>query len=132
MLNWGAVSWALILNYKLVAITWDLKWLKCCNHFWHSHFHFSHIMHINMLVLMLDPHFKNLQIIPDFVGLEWIVKIVVEYDYRVLLLALLIAYNRLTLTLIRVEVASHVLLILGVFGSLVLIEGTTMGFLKAK
>jgi hypothetical protein len=60
------------------------------------------------------------------------VKIVVEYDYRVLLLALLIAYNRLTLTLIRVEVASHVLLILGVFGSLVLIEGTTMGFLKAK
>jgi hypothetical protein len=59
-------------------------------------------------------------------------EIVVEYESEILLLVLLIVYNGLTLTLIRVEVASHVLLILGVFGSLVSTEETTMGFLKAK
>ncbi len=75
-----------------------------------------------MLVLMLGTHFKNLQIIPNFVGLESAVEFVVEYDCEVLLLVLLIVYNRLTLTLIRLEVASHVLLILGVFGSLISTE----------
>jgi hypothetical protein len=49
-----------------------------------------------MLVLMLDHHFKNLQIIIDFVGLESIVEIVVEYDYKALLPPLLIVYNWLT------------------------------------
>jgi hypothetical protein len=56
------------------------------------------------------------------VGLESAVEFVVEYDCEVLLLVLLIVYNRLTLTLIRLEVASHVLLILGVFGSLISTE----------
>jgi len=60
------------------------------------------------------------------------VEIVVEYESEILLFILLIVYNTLTLTLIIVEVASHVLLILGVFGSLVSTEETTMGFLKAK
>jgi hypothetical protein len=50
----------------------------------------------NMLVLMQDLHFKNLQIIPNFVGLESIVEIIVEYDHEILLLVLLIVYNRLT------------------------------------
>jgi hypothetical protein len=70
----------------------------------------------NMLVLMLESHFKNLQIIPDFVGLESTMEIVVKYGCTT---CLLIMYNRWTLTLIRVEVANHVLLVLGVFGSLV-------------
>jgi hypothetical protein len=60
------------------------------------------------------------------------VEIVVEYESEILPLILLIVYNTLTLTLIIVEVASHVLLILGVFGSLVSTEETMMGFLKAK
>ncbi len=59
-------------------------------------------------------------------------EIVVEYESEILPLILLIVYNTLTLTLIIVEVASHVLLILGVFGSLVSTEETMMGFLKAK
>jgi hypothetical protein len=59
-------------------------------------------------------------------------EIVVEYESGILLLILLFVYNTLTLTLIIVEVTSHVLLILGVFGSLVSREETTMGFLKAK
>jgi len=59
-------------------------------------------------------------------------EIVVEYESEILLLILLFVYNTLTLTLIIVEVTSHVLLILGVFGSLVSKEETTMGFLKAK
>jgi hypothetical protein len=81
---------------------------------------------------MLDLHFKNLQIILDFVGLELVVEIVVEYDHEVLLLVLLIVYSRLTLTLIRVEVTSHVLLMLGVFGSLISREKNSMGFFKTK
>jgi hypothetical protein len=53
------------------------------------------------------------------VGLESIVEIVVEYDHLVMLLILLIVYNKLIATPIKVEVASHVLLALGVFGSLI-------------
>jgi hypothetical protein len=68
---------------------------------------------------MVDLHFKNLQVIIDFVGLELVVEIVAQYDYDVLLSLLLIVYNRLTLAPIKVEIASHVLLTLGAFGSLV-------------
>jgi hypothetical protein len=46
-----------------------------------------------MFVLMFDHHFKNLQIIIDFVRLESIVEILVEYDYEVLLPLLLSVFN---------------------------------------
>ncbi len=46
-------------------------------------------------------------------GLESIVEIVDKYDHLVMLLLILIVYNRLTPTPIRVEVASHVLLACG-------------------
>ncbi len=58
---------------------------------------------------MVDPLLKNLQVIIDFVGLKLVVEIVAQYDYEVLLSLLLIVYYRLTLTPIKVEVASHVL-----------------------
>ncbi len=41
-------------------------------------------------------------------GLQSIVEIVAKYDHLVMLLLLLIVYNRLTPNPIRVEVASHV------------------------
>jgi hypothetical protein len=73
----------------------------------------------NMLVLWWTPQFKNLQVIIDIVGLELVVEIVAQYDYEILLFLLLIVCNRLTLAPIKAEVASHVLLTLGIFGSLV-------------
>jgi hypothetical protein len=62
---------------------------------------------------MVDLHLKNLQVIIDFVGL---VEIVAQY---VLLSLLLIVCNKLTLDPIKAKVASHALLTLGVFGSLI-------------
>jgi hypothetical protein len=52
-------------------------------------------------------------------GLELVVKIVAQYDYEILLSSPLIVCNKLTLAPIKAEVASHVLLTLGIFGSLV-------------
>jgi hypothetical protein len=39
----------------------------------------------NMLIFMSDPHFKNLQLIQDYVGLEVAVTIVVKYDHTILM-----------------------------------------------
>jgi hypothetical protein len=39
----------------------------------------------NMLVLMLDPCFKNLQLIRNYVRLEVVMKIVIEYDHTILM-----------------------------------------------
>ncbi len=47
----------------------------------------------NMLVLMLDPCFKNLQLIQNYVGLEVVMEIVVEYDRTILMPLLLTVYN---------------------------------------
>jgi hypothetical protein len=47
----------------------------------------------NMLVLMLDPCFKNLQLIRNYVELEVVMEIVVEYDRTILMPLLLTVYN---------------------------------------
>jgi hypothetical protein len=85
-----------------------------------------------MLVLMLDHHFKKLQIIIDVVGLESIVEIAIQYDYQVLLPLLLIVYNWLTPTPRQLKLQAIFLLALGVFGSLASREETTMGLLKIE
>jgi hypothetical protein len=43
-----------------------------------------------MLVLMLDPCFKKLQLIQNYVTLEMVMEIVVEYDRTILMPLLLI------------------------------------------
>jgi hypothetical protein len=57
----------------------------------------------NMLVLILDPHFKSLQIIWDYVGVKVAMQIVIEYDHKVLILLLLTIYKKLTLIAFIVE-----------------------------
>jgi hypothetical protein len=75
---------------------------------------------------MLDPHFKSLQIIQNYMGLEVVVQIATKYDCEVLIL--LTMYNKLTPTPFIVE-PLHVLPKLGVFGSLTSRKKTTMGLL---
>jgi hypothetical protein len=36
-----------------------------------------------MLVLMLDPHFKNLHLIKYYVGLEFVLQVAVKYNHKV-------------------------------------------------
>jgi CO/xanthine dehydrogenase Mo-binding subunit len=50
----------------------------------------------NMLVLMFDMCFKNLQFIKDYVGLELAMQVVVDYDQEILMPLLLIVYHALT------------------------------------
>ncbi len=50
----------------------------------------------NMLVLMVDLWFKNLQLVIYFMGLETITQIVTIYDHEVSMPLLMIGYNKLT------------------------------------
>ncbi len=70
-----------------------------------------------MLVLMLTPCFKTLQPIQDYVGLEMVVQIMIEYDCEILMPILLIVYNKLAPTPFNIEFLNVVLPKLGVFGS---------------
>jgi len=45
---------------------------------------------------MLDPCFKNLQLIRNYVRLEVVMEILVEYDRTILMPLLLTVYNNLT------------------------------------
>jgi hypothetical protein len=70
-----------------------------------------------MLVFMLTPCFKTLQPIQDYVGLEMVVQIMIEYDCEILMPILLIVYNKLAPTPFNIEFLNVVLPKLGVFGS---------------
>ncbi len=53
----------------------------------------------NMLVIMLDPHFKNMKVIWDYVGNMVVVNVVSKYDCKVvypLLLHVYLHLNRMT------------------------------------
>jgi hypothetical protein len=63
----------------------------------------------NMFVLIIDPHFKNLQLIGNFVGFDTTTHIATIYDCEGLMLVLMIIYNKLTL--IVVVVVEHRLLL---------------------
>jgi len=54
------------------------------------------VMCYNMLMLMVDLWFKNLQFLLYFMGLETITHIVTMYDHEVLMPLLMIVYNKLT------------------------------------
>jgi hypothetical protein len=43
-----------------------------------------HAIH-NMLILMLDPQFKNMWLIYDFASFESTMQVVVEYDFEILM-----------------------------------------------
>jgi hypothetical protein len=66
---------------------------------------------------MLTPCFKTLQPIQDYVGLEMVVQIMIEYDCEILMPILLIVYNKLAPTPFNIEFLNVVLPKLGVFGS---------------
>ncbi len=78
---------------------------------------------------MLDPHFKSMQIIQNYMGLEVVMQIATKYDCEVLVSILLTIYNKLTSTPLIVE-PLHVLPKLGIFGSLTSRKKTTMGLLQ--
>jgi hypothetical protein len=52
-----------------------------------------------VLVLMLDPWFKNLQLVRNYMGFDMAMHIVVVYDRGMLMPFLFIVYNKLTPTL---------------------------------
>ncbi len=83
-----------------------------------------------MLVFMLDPHFKNLQFIRDYVGLKLAMQIVVDYDQNILMPFLLTIYHTLTPnSIIATFVASTVVEISVSKSS---IEEFAMGFIRTK
>ncbi|KAJ7552447.1 hypothetical protein O6H91_06G055400 [Diphasiastrum complanatum] len=49
----------------------------------------------NILALMLDPHFKGLSLVRDYVGRDAAIQIVGEYDVKVLIPLLVTCFNRL-------------------------------------
>jgi len=51
----------------------------------------------NMLAIMLDPHFKNMKVIWDFVGDSLALQVVAEYDVKIVYPLLVQAYFRLDL-----------------------------------
>ncbi len=77
-----------------------------------------------MLVFMLDPHFKHLRFIQDYVGHELAMQIVAKYYCEVFLLILLIVYKSLTPNCITIEPIGSIMVELIEFGSL--------GFFKAN
>jgi len=84
----------------------------------------------NMLVFTFDLCFKNLQFIRDYVGLELVMQVVVDYDQEILMPLLSIVYHALTPNLIIVVIST--LVELGVFKSFAFIEKTTMEFIIFK
>lgn len=55
----------------------------------------------NMLMLIINPQFKNLQLIGNFVGFDTTTHIATIYDCEVLMLMLMIIYNKLTLIVVE-------------------------------
>jgi hypothetical protein len=72
----------------------------------------------NMLVYMLDPHFKNPQLIKDYVGLELAMQVALEYDSKILMPLLLIVYHSSTPNSATVTFVASTLDEPGLFGSL--------------
>jgi hypothetical protein len=64
---------------------------------------------------MLHPHFKNPQLIKDYVGLELAMQVAVDYDWKILIPLLLIVYQSSTP---NSAIVASTLDELGVFGSL--------------
>jgi hypothetical protein len=85
-----------------------------------------------MLVFMFDPCFKNLQLIKDYVDLELAMHVATNYDRKIIMPLLLTIYHALTPTSAIVTYVASTMVRLGVFGSLVSIEETTMGLIKAE
>jgi hypothetical protein len=86
----------------------------------------------NMLVFMLDPCFKNLQFIKDYVGLELAMQIATNYDRKFIMPLSLTLDHALTPNLAIVTSIAFTMVRLNVFGSLVSIEKSTMGFIGTK
>jgi len=53
----------------------------------------------NMLALMLDLHFKPLDVVKAFVGWAKVIQIVVEYDNKILLQELIVVFHFLNPTI---------------------------------
>jgi hypothetical protein len=81
---------------------------------------------------MLDPCFKNLQLIRDYVGLEVVMAIVAKHDHTILMPLFLIVYNSLTLKPITIEPLDLDTPEVGVFGSMASIKEVAMGLLKVE
>jgi len=75
-------------NSSILAIIWKLS-LECVEGM-------LFVMCYNMVVLMVDSWFKNLQLIIYFMGLETITHIVTMYDHEVSMPLLMIVYNKLS------------------------------------
>jgi len=56
-----------------------------------------HSVH-NMLAIMLDPHFKYLQMVENFVGLGATICLAFEYDTKTRISLLIACFDRLNLT----------------------------------
>jgi hypothetical protein len=83
-----------------------------------------------MPILILDPHFKNVQLIQDYVGLEVAMAILAKYDHTILMPLLLNFYDSLTSKPITIEPLDLGTLKLGVFGLMASTEKLPWGFLK--
>jgi hypothetical protein len=81
---------------------------------------------------MLDPCFKNLQLIQDYVGLEVVMAIAAKYDHTILMPLFLTIYNSLTLKPITIEPLDLNTPELGVFGSMASTKEVAMGLFRVE
>jgi hypothetical protein len=78
---------------------------------------------------------KKFQLIQDYVNLELVVRIVVQYDCEVLfanVINYLQSFNTHVINIEPVSFVSFVVLELGIFGSLIFIEEVILGLIKAN
>jgi hypothetical protein len=81
---------------------------------------------------MLDLHFKNLQLIRDYVGLELAIQVVVNFDREILMPLLLTIYHALTPNSAIVTSVASTVVELGVFGSLAFTKKVAMGLITIE
>jgi hypothetical protein len=85
-----------------------------------------------MLILILDPHFKNLELIRDYGALELAMQVAINYDQKTLMPLLLIVYHASTPNSRTITSFTTTMVELSVFGSLVFIEKIIMGLIKTE
>jgi hypothetical protein len=86
----------------------------------------------SMLVIIFDLHFKNLQLIGVYVGLELAMQVATNYDRKILMPPLLIVDHALTPNSTSITSIAFIVVELGVFGSLAFAKEVVMGFIKIE
>ncbi len=86
----------------------------------------------NMLILIFDLCFKNLELIRDYVNLELAMQVAANYDQKILMPLLLTIYHASTPNSTTITSITSTEVELGVFGSLTFTEEVVMELIRTQ